>query len=391
MIKKILLCILSFYSGLFSVAFFFCVFLYDMPIASRLICFLLACLMAWCSVFFFQKQKASGRSLSKKSITNREQVDTERTAPPSSSIPVVQDPAPTFEVRFQHIDTEADYPSAEGSPLNYLDAEALRFWSNKRTDFVIPAYYSETAFGRNVGPALDRLLSDGYLSLGNMEQRISLKTVPELKAILADRELKISGRKKELVNRILNHFDPETLESLFPVNIYCITDKGFSALEPYSIVLASDSHSLGLSYYRLIQAKKDNPDKDNNVILTQLLSEDIQRCYQDGSRSNFQVVINTTARFMREIGESQASFECYALSFFMWTRDLEQLDISHPTPSGYYMAKNLEEAGVLCGYDMNHLIVAFREVLTQNNPFSLATPENIDCALRVFKESLGTK
>lgn len=94
MIKKILLCILSFYSGLFSVAFFFCVFLYDMPIASRLICFLLACLMAWCSVFFFQKQKASGRSLSKKSITNREQVDTERTAPPSSSIPAVQDPAP---------------------------------------------------------------------------------------------------------------------------------------------------------------------------------------------------------------------------------------------------------------------------------------------------------
>lgn len=388
MIKKILLWILTFYSGLFSAAFFFCIFLYDIPIASRLICFLLACLMVWCSVFFFHK--ASGRPLFQKSITNREQVDTERTASPSS-IPAAPDPAPAFEMRFQRIDTEADYPAADGSPLNYLDAEALRFWSNKRTDFVIPSYYSETAFGRNVGPALDRLLSDGYLSLGNMEQRISLKTVPELKAILADRELKISGRKKELVNRILNHFDPETLESLFPVNIYCITDKGFSALEPYSIVLASDAHSLGLSYYRLIQAKKDNPDQDDNVILSQLLSEDIQRCYQDGNRSNFQVVINTTARFMREIGESQASFECYVLSFFMWTRDLEQLEIPHTSPSGYYIAKNLEEAGVLCGYDMNHLVVAFQDVLTQNNPFSLATPENIDCALRVFKESLGTK
>lgn len=382
MIKKILLWILTFYSGLFSAAFFFCIFLYDIPIASRLICFLLACLMVFCSVFFFHK--ASGRPLFQKSITNRDQADTDGTVSLSSSIPAAPDPAPA-------LDTEADYPAADGSPLNYLDAEALRFWSNKRTDFVIPAYYSDAAFGRNVGPALDRLLSGGYLSLGNMEQRISLKTVPELKAILADRELKISGRKKELVNRILNHFDSETLESLFPVNIYCITDKGFSALEPYSIVFASDAHSLGLSHYRLLQAKKENPDKDDNVILTQLLSGDIQRCYHEGNQFKFQVVINTTARFMREIGESQASFECYALSFFMWTRDLEQLDVSHASPSGYYMAKSLEEAGMLCGYDMNHLVVAFREVLTQNNPFSLATPENIDCALRVFKESLGTK
>lgn len=296
-----------------------------------------------------------------------------------------------FEIRTQHIDVDADCPSVEGCPLSYLDASALRFWNKKTTDFQIPSYYSETAFGRNVEPARERLLEDGYLSLGSMEQRIALKTVPELKAILADKELKTSGKKQELVYRIIENFDPDVLEALFPINVYCITEKGLSALEPYSIVEESKSHSLGLSYYRLIQAKEANPSKSNHELLTQLLSEDIQQCYQNQDRSGYQAKITTTARFMQEIGEVQLSFECYSLSFFMWTRDLVQLGRSSPVPQSYYISKSLEEAGQLCGYDISQLKQSFQNVISQNNPFSLGTPDNIQYALRIFDDSLGIK
>lgn len=295
------------------------------------------------------------------------------------------------EIHTHPIDEEANYPRIKGSALSYLDASALRFWNKKTTDFKIPSYYSETAFGRNAEPARERLLADGYLSFGSMEQRIALKTVPELKAILADKELKTSGKKQELVYRIFDNFDPDVLEALFPINVYCITEKGMEALEPYSIIEESESHSLGLSYYRLIQAKEANPSKSNHELLAHLLSEDIQQCYKNQDRFGYQDKITTTARFMQEIGEVQLSFECYSLSFFMWTRDLAQLDRSSSVPQSYYLSKSLEKAGQLCGYDISQLKQSFQNVISQNNPFSLGTPDNIQYALRIFDNSLGIK
>ena len=88
---------------------------------------------------------------------------------------------------------------------------------------------------------------------------------------------------------------------MFPENVYHISEKGRQAMEPYSILRDNDAHALGLSYYRLMQAKEAQPDEENNVILTQLLSEDIQKCYQEQNRAAFQRVIGTTGRFMREV------------------------------------------------------------------------------------------
>lgn len=176
--------------------------------------------------------------------------------------------------------------------LSYLDAQALKFWNKKRTDFVIPPYYAESAFGRNVGPALQRLLEKGYLGTGDMEQRIALKTVPELKAILAERELKVSGNKKELVARLIDNCDDDVLEALFPVNVYQITEAGKAALEPYSIIDDSESHALDFSHYRLLKAKAEHPEMENNIILARMLSSDLQHCYQTQDRSQYQIMGN---------------------------------------------------------------------------------------------------
>lgn len=309
----------------------------------------------------------------------------------SISLPDISEPDHHSEIHTQHIDAEENYPTPRGASLTYLDAEALRFWSKKRTDFEIPSYYCETSFGRNVGPALDRLLSNGYLTLGDMEQRISLQTVPELKAILADKELKVSGKKAELVNRIIENIDSDDLESLFPVNVYCITEKGEKALEPYSIIEDNNAHSLGISYYRLLQEKEKNPGKDNNDILEEILLEDIQCCYREQNQSDYQTKITTAARFFHEIGKNRLSFECYSLSFFMWTRDIARFEIERPDTQSYYISKNLEEAGKFCGYDLDRLIQSFQSTILEKNPFGLGTPDNIKYSLQIFKKSLGIK
>lgn len=280
----------------------------------------------------------------------------------------------------------------QNAELSYLDAQALKFWSKKKTDFVIPAYYSNSAFGKNLKPALERLLDGGYLSLGDLRQRISICTVPELKAVLDDRELKVSGNKSDLVSRILANFDEDEIEDRFPVNVYRITEKGTQALAVYSILEDNDAHSLNLSYYRLMKERESHPSEENNVILTRLLSEDVQECYKTQDRSRFLRVIDTTARFMHEIGEDESSFECYALSFFVWASG----EIKTPFPESLndvirLTARLIDREGKLCGYDLTKMLDTFRAVVVQTDPFCLASQENVGMAVNLLRESLSIK
>ena len=293
-------------------------------------------------------------------------------------------------IQTESVDVDATVETPEGAEISYLDAKALKFWNKKRTDFEVPPYYSENTFGKNVIPALQRLLDAGYLELGDMEQRISLKTIPELKAILADRELKTSGKKKELVHRLLDNIGEEVLEELFPVNVYKITEKGWVALEPYSIIEDNDGHALGISYYRLLREKAKASDEDNNVVLTRILSEDIQQCYKEQNRTNYQFCIDKTARFMREIGEFTSSFECYSLSFFMWAMEMKEHNISSGEGQTFYMAKGVEETGKLCGYSFDTAISTFQETIRRVNPFALGSDTNINYALHKLRSALGT-
>lgn len=70
----------------------------------------------------------------------------------------------------RRIDPDENIQAPKGAALTYLDARALEFWGGKRTDYKIPPYYSESAFGRNVGPALTRLLQGKYLQISELEK-----------------------------------------------------------------------------------------------------------------------------------------------------------------------------------------------------------------------------
>lgn len=313
-----------------------------------------------------------------------------KSAPPTSDLPRCSMEKETHQALSNS--QEEDNLTPQNAELSYLDAQALKFWSEKKTDFVIPAYYDNSAFGKNLKPALERLLDGGYLSLGDLRQRISICTVPELRAVLADRELKVSGNKSDLVSRILANFDEDEIEDRFPVNVYRITEKGTQALAVYSILEDNDAHSLNLSYYRLMKEREAHPSEENNVILTRLLSEDVQECYKTKDRSRFLRVIDTTARFMHEIGEDELSFECYALSFFVWTSG----EIKTPFPESLndvirLTARLIDREGKLCGYDLTKMLDAFRTVVVRTDPFCLASQENVGMTVNLLRESLSIK
>ena len=89
----------------------------------------------------------------------------------SKTFPAPSEEPSHIQVYTKKIDPEENL-SLTGAKLTYSDAEALRYWNGKPTSFEIPAYYSESAFGRNAGPALRRLLAGGFLTTGDIRKSI---------------------------------------------------------------------------------------------------------------------------------------------------------------------------------------------------------------------------
>lgn len=288
------------------------------------------------------------------------------------------------------VDEDERIKTPKGAELSYLDSRALRFWNGKRTDYKVPPYYGESAFGRNVGPALKRMLEGGYLQVSTLEGNISLKTVPELKEILSAHKLKVSGKKSDLICRLMGSLPEHELKELFPIGVYTITEKGAKALKPYSIIERSDEHGLGFSYYRLLQERERSSAQDSDeVILTRLLTKEIQNCYKNRDRARFQTAVMKTGRFMNEVGESERAFECYILGFFVYAMDVKEYPALNRGGQSYHIASLVEHCGRNEGYSLNQVIAKIRMVLKENHPFGLATPTNINFTISLFKKSLA--
>ena len=292
------------------------------------------------------------------------------------------------EVSCRHIDPDEEVPTPKGAIISYLDVEALKFWNGKKTDYIIPDYYQETAFGRNVIPARDRLLTQGFLEVGDLRTNIALRTVPDIKAVLAEKGLKTTGNKTELIQRLLDYVPEDEIEEMFPVGKYKITEAGVRAMKPYSIIQTNSDHALHFSYFRLLEEKSKTPEDPDNAILTRMFSHDLEECYRTKDVSTYLRLISDFGRFMQETGEPERALQCYILAYFVWLKDTETLNCSVTGPEGYYMAQNIEIAAKEAGYDLNMLMGTFQRIVVECRPFGISSKKDIQKAISAFKSAL---
>jgi len=266
----------------------------------------------------------------------------------------------------------------------------LRFWDQKPTDYKIPSYYADSAFGRNVEPARKRLLDGKYLEISSVEKSIDLKKVPELKELLAARGLKVSGKKAELIQRLVDNVPRNELETMFPIRVYEITDTGKEALNYYSIIFANEYHSLSLSAYRLLKEKETHPTLADEEILLQVLLQDLDRMDKQGRHELYRITAGRTADFLLKISQTNKAFGMYCVVFFLlWYQDSITPEIDKPFEIYIYQATAIDHCGLLCNYSLNEMLTQFRSAVQEINPFGLGTKPNIDLAIKKFKEALS--
>jgi len=97
---------------------------------------------------------------------------------------------------------------------------------------------------RDVDKYLRSLLERGFLQIGDLQSAIALENVTVLKEELKKHGLKVSGKKDELILRLISEVSHEELNSRFTKRTYRLTELGKKALEEESYVPYIHRHAL---------------------------------------------------------------------------------------------------------------------------------------------------
>lgn len=174
------------------------------------------------------------------------------------------------------------------------EVRILSFWDNKPVTYDIPKSSSENDVWAKAPMLKEKFIQEGYLRTTTCYENIWFRTVPELKAILAEKELKVSGKKSELVQRIIDNFDDFDIEDMFYAGKYKLTEKGTDTILQNSIYLRNP---YGFPFLRLKDAKESYPDATDEEIHEKLLIED----FEGQLRNNSWRTLSATACYLSGI------------------------------------------------------------------------------------------
>ena len=126
-----------------------------------------------------------------------------------------------------------------------------------------PSYY-EYRYNSDPKLLLEEAVERGFLIKSDYKFNIYQKTNAELKEILRDNDLKVSGIKDELVERLIKNIDEEKLKSIFNQSYYKLSDSGkeLVAKNAHIIYYHKKLSNVDIGLYEYHKAlKKDNLNK----------------------------------------------------------------------------------------------------------------------------------
>ena len=84
---------------------------------------------------------------------------------------------------------------------------------------------------------IENHVNEGFLCLSTLEYDLSGIKIPDLKAFLSAHNLKMSGKKADLISRIIENIPIDDIRTLAPDSYYLLTPKGQDAVESWRVSL----------------------------------------------------------------------------------------------------------------------------------------------------------
>ena len=254
---------------------------------------------------------------------------------------------------------------------------------------------------KNVDFLLSSLMERGFLQVGGLKSAIENETGTVLKEELKKHGLKVSGKKIELVNRLLSEITEDELNSRFTKRTYQLTELGKNALEEEAYVPYIHRHPLeGLDIWSLNRLVHNQPfmpfrDKIWGYLNQRSMEHISARNYglYRNCRYNMSVFLQEEKRY-REALTMLSEVIFYDLSGLDNNFNLEYLNIYAKSYFPYKDSIATTAPGILkailkcqeeLGISEDELKAELLDTMKELNvPFHLFTPE--ECVEIVFLE-----
>lgn len=105
---------------------------------------------------------------------------------------------------------------------------------------------------KDMNALMQSLLDRGFVRIGTVSEGLQLYKLDELKKVLTVHELKVSGKKADLISRLIDGVPEAELSECFPRRPYVLTEKGKDAIKYDGYVLYAHRHQYdGIDIYSL--------------------------------------------------------------------------------------------------------------------------------------------
>lgn len=145
--------------------------------------------------------------------------------------------------------------------ISIKDLFLLNYLNGKDDKIILPVHFQLFSADKKIKDFIDK----GYIVLtNNLEDSLNYLTIEELKIILRDNKLKLTGNKTDLIKRIIDNVDNEYLKKNFNKNKITLTEKGISTIKYNKALIYMNSSSMSYDtsiYEELYNTRKELPSK----------------------------------------------------------------------------------------------------------------------------------
>lgn len=179
--------------------------------------------------------------------------------------------------------------------LPVIDLLLLNHFNGRRADYVLPEYLIEE-YGRDWSARVNKLLANGYLTFAEPQEALNSLTMPKLKEILREHGQKLSGKKSQLITRII---ETVPLEALQVPKVYALTAVGRHELDSRSFYIENQQMNYGFMNSELAELEQDTPP---DLILEKLFARNILKHSLDKDFAELYLEYFSARKFFKQHG-----------------------------------------------------------------------------------------
>ncbi|GAB4074709.1 hypothetical protein GCM10028778_22120 [Barrientosiimonas marina] len=131
----------------------------------------------------------------------------------------------------------------------------IDWMDGKDTNSNIPDYFSDR-YGLDPETSVAKLREEAFMTEAGLVESLQSFKVPELKDILRQNELKVSGKKQELIDRLMDYLDEAVIHNYIQQKPFKRTSKGQQALDDYDYIVSAHKNESKDGIYNMGEAIK---------------------------------------------------------------------------------------------------------------------------------------